>query len=178
MPMAARLPIMAIPCIPIRATLLLGRRTARVLETSGSLPPPICRPQPRGVRLHPVVTTRRLRPESGLWWPAASPCDCQRGALPRSSERSSSLSDTFEKHVETKGYLSPRQGSRKGPACAQNGTEGTRKGPHRAPLHPCLYISLTGAVETGGRRQGGGPLAGVLLARFPAVTTNSGLQKD
>src|SRR6266852_1135981 len=59
MPTAVRSPIMAIPCIPIRGTPLLGRPTDRVLETSGSLPPPISRrqqPRHQGVPLHLVGT--------------------------------------------------------------------------------------------------------------------------
>src|SRR5258708_24619859 len=40
MPTAARSRIMAIPCIPIRATPLLVRPTARVLQASGLSPPP------------------------------------------------------------------------------------------------------------------------------------------
>src|SRR2546421_3926386 len=66
MPMAARSPIMAIPCIPIRATLRLYRPTARVLETSGSLSPPLSRPpHHQGVRLHLVGTT--IGPDIPTW---------------------------------------------------------------------------------------------------------------
>src|SRR6266566_1386443 len=59
MPTAVRSRIMATPCIPIRATPLLDRRTVRVLQTSGLLPPPISRPKQhhQGVRLHPVGTS-------------------------------------------------------------------------------------------------------------------------
>src|SRR5437763_3005272 len=66
MPMAATSPIMAIPCIPIRATLHLCRPTARVLETSGSLSPPPSRPpHHQAVRLHPVGTT--IGPDIPTW---------------------------------------------------------------------------------------------------------------
>src|SRR6266571_2292632 len=66
MPTAASSPIMAIPCIPIRATLRLYRPTARVLETSGSLSPLLSRPpHHQGVRLHLVGTT--IGPDIPTW---------------------------------------------------------------------------------------------------------------
>src|SRR5260370_31149164 len=60
MPMAARSRIMAIPCIPIRATPRLCRPTARVLQTSGLSPPPRSRhrqPHLLGVRPRHLLGT-------------------------------------------------------------------------------------------------------------------------